>query len=264
MAIIEEGKVVILFFMAIYYAIKLVSHYVVDHGIFEPKVERIPALDAIDEAIDRCVEMGRPIYYTVGDWATLSAQNAAAVMAGINILGYVAEKAAEKRVPLYVAVPRGELYVLMMETVREAYVRAGRLEDFDPEKVLYWSDTWPAFQTGTFYLFEVEKPAAYMNIGFAADSAVNTPGYAILRGIDCVTIGGCTDRTQIPPMIYGCENWLVAEELFAGAQYVGGTKEAGGGMAGTDIAKLILMALIVIGAVVASTGVNLLSTLLSI
>jgi hypothetical protein len=259
-----EGTTFILVFMALYYVIKYAFHYLVENDQFEAQVERIPALDAIDDSIDRCVEMGRPVYYTLGDWAGLTGRDASAIAAGINILGYVAEKTAEKRVPLYVAISMGQTYTITMDTVKGGFAKAGRIDDFDPEKILYWSDTWPAYQTGTFHLFDTERPAAYMNIGIAADSAVNTPGYAILRGINCVSIGACTDRTQMAPMIYGCENWLVAEELFAAGQYVGGTKEAGGGMAGSDIFKIIVIGLLIIGSVAGLAGINVFGDLLAI
>ncbi len=259
-----EGTTLVLVFMALYYVVKYTFHYLVENDRFEAKVERIPALDAIDDAIDRCVEMGRPVYYTLGDWAALTGRDASAIAAGINIMGYVAEKTAEKRVPMYVAVSGGQTYTITMDTVKEGFAKAGRAEDFDPEKILYWSDTWPAYQTGTFHLFDTEEPAAYMNIGIAADSAVNTPGYAIIRGINCVSVGAVTDRTQMAPMVYGCDNWLVAEELFAAGQYVGGTKEAGGGMAGSDVFKLITVALLLISTVAGLAGVNLIGDLLAI
>ncbi|MHA2313713.1 MAG: DUF6754 domain-containing protein [Candidatus Hermodarchaeia archaeon] len=261
---LQEGTTIILIFMALYYVIKYAFHYLVENDQFEAKVERIPALDAIDDSIDRCVEMGAPVYYTLGDWAALTGRDASAIVAGINIMGYVAEKTAEKRVPMYVAISMGQTYTITMDTVKEGFAKAGRIEDFDPEKILYWSDTWPAYQTGTFHLFDTERPAAYMNIGIAADSAVNTPGYAIIRGINCVSVGACTDRTQVPPMIYGCENWLVAEELFAAGQYVGGTKEAGGGMAGSDVFKVIVAAILVIATVIGLTGTNIIETLFTL
>jgi hypothetical protein len=65
-------------------------------------------------------------------------------------------------------------------------------------------------------------------------------------------------------MIYGCENWLVAEELFAAGQYVGGTKEAGGGMAGSDVFKVVVVVLLIVGTLVGLTGTNIIADLLAI
>jgi len=264
MSVIETGKIFILIVFAIYWIVKFASHYLVDQGKISTAVARIPAFDAIDELIDRCVEMGRPAFYTLGDWAMLMGRDAPATVAGLNVLRYVAKQTAEKNVPLYVGLSIGQTYPITVDAVREAYASVNRLNAFELDHILYWSDLWSAFITGEFHTMDKEKPAAYMNIGIAADSSTNVPGYSRVQGYDMMSIGGCDDRTQIPPMIYGCDFWLVSEELFAAGQYASGEKEAGGGMVASDIFKLLIIALLVIGAIGALLGTNLISELLKI
>jgi hypothetical protein len=57
---------------------------------------------------------------------------------------------------------------------------------------------------------------------------------------------------------------LVAEELFAAGQYVGGTKEAGGGMAGSDVFKVIVAGILVIATLIGLTGTNIIETLFTL
>jgi hypothetical protein len=57
---------------------------------------------------------------------------------------------------------------------------------------------------------------------------------------------------------------LVAEELFAAGQYVGGTKEAGGGMAGSDVFKVIVAAVLVVATLIGLTGTNIMETLFTL
>src|SRR4030042_161710 len=62
------------------------------------RIRRLPAFDAIDEGIGRCAEMGRPCYHLPGAYTTASQAWITVALAGLDCMGYVAEKAAEKGV----------------------------------------------------------------------------------------------------------------------------------------------------------------------
>jgi hypothetical protein len=258
------GKVVPFAVFIAFWILQYLAHYMVQNDMIGTEVARISAYDAIDECIDRCVEMGKPIYYTTGDWALLAGRNLPAIIASLNILSYIAKQTAEKNVDLYVCIARSHTYTLTVDTVREAYAAVNRVDSFDMNKMMYWSDNFPAFQAGSFELVDQVRPAAYMNIGIAADSSVNTPGYALVRGIDMVSIGGVTDRTQVPPCVYGCDHWLIAEEVYAAGLYASGEKEAAGSMFSSDIIKGFMVVLVLIAFAGALVGSNIMASLLTI
>ncbi len=52
-----------------------------------PEIRRLPALDAVDEAIGRCAEMDRPIFFTVGS-ADISDESSAPTIAGLTLPRY--------------------------------------------------------------------------------------------------------------------------------------------------------------------------------
>jgi len=56
-----------------------------------PKIRRIPGLEAVDEAIGRATEMGRPILFVPG----IGGVGSIATMSAMNIYGHVAKKAGE-------------------------------------------------------------------------------------------------------------------------------------------------------------------------
>jgi hypothetical protein len=57
-------------------------------------VRTFPAIIALSEAVGRAAEMKKPIYYTTGE-LELTDPNAAQALAGISVLGYVAQLCAE-------------------------------------------------------------------------------------------------------------------------------------------------------------------------
>ena len=72
-------------------------------------VRKIAGLDAVDEAIGRATEMGKPILYVTG----LGGIDSMATLASINILGRIAKKIAEYETPLIV--PAFDYFVMMVQ-----------------------------------------------------------------------------------------------------------------------------------------------------
>ena len=55
-----------------------------------PKLRRIPGIDAIDEAIGRAVEMGRPVFCSHSIADLRAATTGPQTLAGLSVLQYVA------------------------------------------------------------------------------------------------------------------------------------------------------------------------------
>ena len=103
-----------------------------------PYIRRVPALDAIEDAIGRSTEMGKPVVCSYGlggfDYWTV---------AGLSILGYVAKICAETDTRLIV--PTGgssDSYIVReaaVDLVRNAYTAAGRPEAFNEDDMPFLS-----------------------------------------------------------------------------------------------------------------------------
>ena len=70
-------------------------------------VRPIPGFDAIEEAVGRAAEMGKPVHFTPGFGGLV-----AATFAGLEVLGYVAKLSAQYDVRLIVTVSQPETCLL--------------------------------------------------------------------------------------------------------------------------------------------------------
>ena len=59
-------------------------------GIKIPEIYKVAGLEAMDEAIGRCTEMGKPVHFSPGIGDLQNAQT----LAAMSILGYVAKQCA--------------------------------------------------------------------------------------------------------------------------------------------------------------------------
>ena len=79
----------------------------------------IPGLKAVEEAVGRSTEMGRPILYVPG----IMDMNEVETVAGVIILGHVAQMTAQYETGLDVPVARSIVMQAARESCKEAYLR---------------------------------------------------------------------------------------------------------------------------------------------
>ena len=84
-------------------------------------IRKIAGLDAIEEAIGRSTEMGRPVHYCPGIGG-IGAVEAPQTFAGLAILSYVSRLTARFDVPEIVTIRQPEVFPMAEETVRQAYL----------------------------------------------------------------------------------------------------------------------------------------------
>ncbi len=88
-------------------------------------VRRIAGIDAIEEAIGRCTEMGRPLLYVPGIEDMQDIQTIASML----ILGKVAETSARYKSQIYVPCRVPFVMSVAEEMVRQGFYNAGLPED---------------------------------------------------------------------------------------------------------------------------------------
>lgn len=100
-----------------------------------PHIRRIAALEAIDEAIGRAMETGKKVHCGLTHVEIFGAY-AIQSLASFALASYWARKAAEYGVPAIYTTDTIPSYPIYEGLIRDAYVSAGKLEDFnDPHKV---------------------------------------------------------------------------------------------------------------------------------
>lgn len=206
-------------------------------------VRRIPGIDAIDDAIGRATEMGRPAFYTIGE----AGVQAMELYASLGILSYVADRTARMGVRLITTTDRAETYPMIEETIREAYRSAERLDEFRDEDVRFLSTDHTVYAMMTAAMIEDEDAASAFFLGLFWFTSLLMTEPGARRGV--IQIAGDTGPFQIPFFIASCDYVIIGEELFAASAYVSGDPTIKGSLVAQDRLKLVLLAVAVIGVV---------------
>ena len=198
----------------------------------------IAGIEAIDEAIGRATEMGKPILYVPG----LSSISDVATIASLTILSRVAKKIAEYQTPLMVPNRDPIVYTVAEESVKQAYLEAGRPDSHDPDSVFFITTSQFAFVAAVNGIMMREKPATNFYLGmFWAESLLLAETGALSGAIQ---IAGTDAVTQLPFFITTCDYTLIGEELYAASAYLGQEPKQIGALKGQDACKAIIIGIL--------------------
>jgi hypothetical protein len=204
-------------------------------------VRPIAGLAAIDEAVGRATEMGRPVLFVTG----IQDINEIQTLAGLTVLSRVAKTAAEYGAQIEVPTCRSLVMAAARETVESAYLAAGRPDSYQPDRIHYLTDEQFAFVAGVTGYMVREEPAAcvYMG-GFYAESLIlaETGNH-----IGAIQVAGTAMPSQLPFFVAACDYTLIGEEFFAASAYLSDDPLQIGSLKGQDWGKFISVLILVIG-----------------
>jgi hypothetical protein len=177
-------------------------------------IRRIAGLDAIDEAVGRTAEMGRPIIYTTG----IGSIDNLAILAGLTVLKHVTKKSSLYEVP--VLMPNNDPLTLAAarEVVKEAYLESGRPDLYRENDIFFLTSEQFGFASGMSGLMHRLKPGAVFMMGnFYAESLILAEN-AYVSG--AISTAGTTSIDQLPFFIASCDYTLIGDELYAASAYI--------------------------------------------
>lgn len=178
-------------------------------------IRPLAGIDAVDEAIGRATEMGKPILYILG----LGTAADIATIASFTILGRVAKKVAEYQTSLIVPCYDPIVMTIAQETVKTAYYDAGHPDAFDQNSVFFVTQFQFAYVGAVNGIMLREKPATNFYLGkFYAESLLMAETGSLAGAIQ---ISGTDEVTQIPFFVVACDYTLIGEELYAASAYLG-------------------------------------------
>lgn len=203
----------------------------------------IAGIEAIDEAVGRATEMGKPILYVPG----LSTISDVATIASLTILGRVARKVAEYGTDLMVPNCDPIVYTVATESVKQAYLEAGRPDAYSEDSVFFLTTSQFAYVAGVNGIMMRERPATNFYLGMFWAESLLLAETGSLSG--AIQIAGTDAVTQLPFFITTCDYTLIGEELYAASAYLGREPKQLGAVKGQDACKAIVMTLILAGVI---------------
>jgi uncharacterized protein DUF6754 len=221
-------------------------------------IRKIAGLDAVDEAVGRATEMGKKIYFIPGTQDMDNVQT----IAGVTILGRVAEVAATYDTWLEVPVSRSLVLVTAKEIVKEAYSKVGRPDAFQEDQVHYLTDDQFGYAAGIDGMVVREKPATIFFMGaFYAESLILAETG---NSIGAIQIAGTAMPSQLPFFVAACDYTLIGEELFAASAYLAKEPKLLGSLKGQDMGKAVILISLIIGVILETFGIWQFSNLFSV
>ncbi|MEW6745565.1 MAG: DUF6754 domain-containing protein [Planctomycetota bacterium] len=207
-------------------------------------VRRIPGIAAIEEAVGRATEMGRPILFCGGIHGLQKIQT----VASFPILDHVAALAARYGERLLVPICQPEILPVSLQVARDAYRREGREVDFRPDDLRYLPGGQFYFALSAMGWMQRERPAACVYFGYYEAEALLFGETGRVCG--ALQIAATTEFFQIPFFIATCDHVVICEEFFAASAQVSGDPVLIGSLASQDFAKLLLIVVLLIGLLV--------------
>ncbi len=240
------GRVVELFTIVLMFVLIYIGMYLVKKGK-TIKIRTLPAIEAIPEAVGRAAEMGRPIYFSGGQFAEITTNNAGQTMAAMAILSYTAGFCAKHNVELFSTVVRPEVVPIFEDVMGTAYNVAGH-----PEKKVdvRFLGTAHGYLYGTLGMIERERVAATILVGaFSGDVIAFAE---VGNRVGALQIGGTARYTMLPSFVVSVDYCLLGEELFAAQAMISKVPIQLGTIWCEDWMKFGFVALTLIGVVITS------------
>jgi len=203
-------------------------------------IRRIPGLTAVDEAVGRATEMGRPITFSLGlgalDIITLQA---------LAIAIHVIRTSIRFGNRVILTMADSTLYAVADEAVRDAYTAEGRPESYQVEDVRFLSDRQFAYASAMVGVISRERVASNFMFGtFYAESLILAEA---ANQVGAIQVAGTPTTTQIPFFIAACDYTIIGDEYYAATAYLTREPVLTGSLVGQDYSKMILLVTAVLG-----------------
>lgn len=209
-------------------------------------IRRIPGLSAVDEAVGRATEMGRPITFSLGMGGLESVITLQALAIAIDVL----RKAIRFGNRMIITTADPTIYAIADDAVREAYTREGRPEAYRVEDVRFLSDRQFAYASSMVGIILREEAASCFMFGiFFAESLILAEAG---NQVGAIQVAGTPMTTQIPFFIASCDYTIIGDEYYAATAYLSREPVLLGSLVGQDYGKMLLLGLATLGVLCAS------------
>lgn len=212
-------------------------------------LRRIPGLDAVDEAIGRATELGKPILYLTGAGDMSEPSTIAAAV----ILGRVAKRVAAYETDLLVPHRDPIVMAVCQEITKQSYLEAGKPDVFREDSNFFITTDQFSYTAAVDGIMLRRRPAANFFMGsYFAEALLLTETGASTGAIQ---IAGTDSDHQLPFFVTTCDYTLIGEELYAASAYLSREPVQLGTLRGQDLGKGFILVVLALGTLLATVGV---------
>ncbi len=211
-------------------------------------LRRIGGLDAVEEAIGRATEMGKPILYLTG---SASMDNPSTIAATV-VLSEVAKKVATYETGLIVPHRDPIVLAICQEITKEAYTQTGHPDAYKPEMNFYITDDQFSYTAAVQGIMLRERPAAIFLLGYYYAESLLLAETGHEAG--AIQIAGTDADHQLPFFVIACDYTLMGEELYAASAYLSREPVMVGTLRAQDIGKAVLLGALIFGVALMTAG----------
>ena len=225
-------------------------------GIITAPIRRIEALDRIDDMIGRATEMGGTVLIGTGS-ARLTSSDALETMMGFAATRYIVEQTARLGTKVLVTTGSPDHNPIVEDTVSQAARIAGNPDYYRVgEQVRLIGGDFYSYITATLQLIDPQSPEnvkALLGFGGSGGYAASGPTVGMAANIAGVmSMGGTANIHQIHNYVACFDYAIIGDEIYALSAYLTKDKRQIGTIMGLDVAKMVLIALLFIGAAYAA------------
>ncbi len=220
----------------------------------------IAAYSALKGLLARAAETGQPVHLSLGV-AGIGDQATADTTAGLNILEYLAERAAISASPPIVTIANPTALPVAQDLLRRAYRHQGYSEEYDPARVRFIAPADPTLQSsalpapsiyantphdafayaaGTMQVLSKQKLTANVMVGQFGDEFLLLGETGARQ--DLTQIGGTSAVSALPFVYATMSHPLIGEEIYAGGAYLSDKPAHLSSLLAQDVLRWVLVA----------------------
>ena len=211
----------------------------------------LPQVAAISEGVDRAVETGRPVYVSPGDMAYLEGMYAPMTLAGMNVVRYTTRLAVQRGARVILPVPCNAGTLPLLDGIfREVAVEEGRPETYRREDVIWFGPDQGHHSMGLTAVIAREGCACTIFNGAFRGRGTNSPiGWA--REYGGLVIGGTARLLHQGSWAMLSDYPCFMDDVYAMGAECSEDDVVKSAQVGGDLAKLVVLAMVIIFALAA-------------
>ena len=145
--------------------------------------------------------------------------------------------------------------------IRTSYLSEGQIEQYSPEMVRFLPNQNALFSY-CMGMFEREKIAANIMVGAYFWEAIVLAEHG--GSVGAMQIGGTARQSQLPAFVASCDYLIIGDEMFAANAYITKDEQQISNIAGQDIVRIIVLAIMILGTLASLVGIDAIANFLAI